>query len=929
MVMGWNIDIAIFIGFLVVNIIFGLWSSRGVTTMGEYAVGDRDFSTGTIVATLVATWVSGSMFFNWLIETYSSGLYAIMAMTGDIMCLLIVGLFFAPRLGEFLGKFSIAEAMGSMYGEKVRMITAFSGFIGTAGYIAVQLKVAGLLFDYCFDLPSGNVLGIIISGTIITAYASFGGIKSVTFTDVIQFFTFGTIIPIITFAVLGTIDGTDALINTIATHHLFDIEQVFNTNNPKSVAYFFIFLFCIIPSFNPALFQRVAMAKNVVQVKKTFVIAAFTCLFLSGMMIWLGVLLISSQPDLAPHDIVKHLVSDYSIVGLKGLILAGVMAMVMSTADSYINSASILVVHDFCSPINMKPKTRMYLVRFASAFIGLASIVLAMREGGLLKLVIATSMLYMPIVTVPFIMSLIGFRSSGKSVLIGMVGGLVGVVIWEMFLKIGDIDGLVPGILSNLVCLLLSHYILRQPGGWIDIADTAGMNRTKAERRMRREGWIEAIRSFNFIRFIKTQAPSNDNMTMYLGLFCIISIYSAMHSIPVEAEHHYSGVVQIIYTTVLIMATGLLGYPLWLNSWRNTAVLGVYTNICLFYILICSSFTLVVISDFAPLPLMAFTMNLMIVALMLRWQWALVMIILGIGLTIWTLSLMANNFSEKSLVTFEFKTVYVLLLMSSILIIFLKPKQDRQEISDEKIDYLLGKLEDQKKEIYNAFETRNEFLRNLQHEAHTPITGIMSMAQVIDESYDEIPEGQRREAVHNIANNTDRLLTYVDNLIDVSKLSSLNYKLNREEVDLSSLVIERLHKCQKLHISYGDNAREFILDIQPKIIANCDRYYIKRTIDNLIVNAISFCKKGKITLKLHKTNGSIEFSIADEGIGVPTSELMDIFGTFTTSSKTKTIAGGRGVGLALARKAIELHGGRIWAESDGDCGSVFRFVLAV
>ncbi len=141
-------------------------------------------------------------------------------------------------------------------------------------------------------------------------------------------------------------------------------------------------------------------------------------------------------------------------------------------------------------------------------------------------------------------------------------------------------------------------------------------------------------------------------------------------------------------------------------------------------------------------------------------------------------------------------------------------------------------------------------------------------------------------------------------------------------------VHEILDKCKKLYISEKLSAeREFILEIEPNVTAVCDKYYISRTIENIIINAIQYCASGKITIKLTKTEDAAEFSVKDEGVGIPKSELRDIFGAFTTSAKTKTTAGGRGVGLALAKAAIDLHNGTISAESDGASWSEFKFML--
>jgi len=164
-------------------------------------------------------------------------------------------------------------------------------------------------------------------------------------------------------------------------------------------------------------------------------------------------------------------------------------------------------------------------------------------------------------------------------------------------------------------------------------------------------------------------------------------------------------------------------------------------------------------------------------------------------------------------------------------------------------------------------------------------------------------------------------------MIDVSKLSSLNYVLNKKMINLSDLIYERLDYCKKLYL--GDKDLEFICDIEDDLSVNCDEHYITSTIDNLIVNAISYSSDGKIIIEFKKNNDLVKFKITDEGIGIPKKELYSIFGTFLVSSRTKTPAGGRGLGLALCKGAIDAHKGQIWCKSDGKKGSSFAFTLPI
>ncbi|NDB87279.1 MAG: metal-dependent phosphohydrolase, partial [Alphaproteobacteria bacterium] len=202
-------DSVIFTGFLVANLWLGLSSSRGIRNIKEYAIGDRNFSTATISATIVATWIGGGFFCTLIPESYSNGLHFIwVTLLGDILCLSLIALFFAPRMKEFLGKVSIASAMGELFGRRVQIVTAISGFIGISGLIAMQFRIAGMMFEYA--LGFANIYGILLAGIIVTSYSALGGIKSVTFTDVIQFLTFTVVMPTLAYFLLESLEKIDA-----------------------------------------------------------------------------------------------------------------------------------------------------------------------------------------------------------------------------------------------------------------------------------------------------------------------------------------------------------------------------------------------------------------------------------------------------------------------------------------------------------------------------------------------------------------------------------------------------------------------------------------------------------------------------------------------------------------------------------------------
>lgn len=924
--MDFSIDSVIFIGFLVINIVLGLASSRGIKTIKEYAIGDRNFSTATIVATIIATWISGEFFYSNIYETYNLGLHAIWVAAGDPLCFLLIGIFFAPRMGEFLGKLSIAEAMGDLYGQRIRVITAISGFIGSVGLIAIQLKMAGFIFEYALGLPS--VYGIISATIVVTLYSTLGGIKSVTFTDVIQFFTFGTVIPLMAYVLLTSIDNIDIVTNTLTTNKLFDYKEVFNFSNELPIKQLFLFLLFIIVGFNPAIFQRVSMAKDTKQVGRAFIIASVVCLLLAIIINWIAVLTLSLNPSLNPNDVIKYVVYNSPYVGLKGAMLIGIMAMIMSTVDSFINCTAVLVVHDFCKPLKIQfVKDDLLAARIVSLLIGISSLAISLFAGnGLQDLLVITYSFYMPIVIVPFVMAVVGFRSTEKSVLLAMIAGFATVLVWDYVLGIKAANSTFFGMLANLAVLIGSHYLLKQEGGWIGIKDTAPLVNIRSERKLKIRRFLDSVKSFNIIDICIKNCPQSQSLISILGLFVMISTFASTHTLAKEYQIQYKYIIDSLYPITLCASTVLITCPLWFPYWKRPGLIGVIWNIIMFSALICFSLLMVLISQFSEIQLMVFMVNIIIVSILITWRWALFTIVVGTIITTLFYNQYAPENLQENLVSLQFKIIYLLLLIVTALVIFLRPKQQYQELTEEKNEYLNDRIDNQEKLVQEAEALKSEFIRNVAHEYHTPMTGVISVAENLYKAYDKLNDKQRREAVEVIYKSAIRLDSYDTNLTTLSKLSQAGYKMNQRELNLSILVHERLEVCRRLY-EEDKEGREFVLDIEDSIIVSGDKDYLIQLLDNLIINAIKFCKKGKVTLSLKRNSTGVQFALSDEGIGIPRSELCNIFDPFTVSSKTRTSAGGRGVGLAVCKRIVEIHSGKIWAESDGENGATFKIEL--
>ena len=150
-------------------------------------------------------------------------------------------------------------------------------------------------------------------------------------------------------------------------------------------------------------------------------------------------------------------------------------------------------------------------------------------------------------------------------------------------------------------------------------------------------------------------------------------------------------------------------------------------------------------------------------------------------------------------------------------------------------------------------------------------------------------------------------------------------ELNKSTINFGELVRDRVQLCRKMYLE--DKKIDFEMRIEEDILIKVDPNYMRQTVDNLVINAINFSTEGVISISVLRKGKGVEFTISDNGIGIPREELYDIFTPFKMGSNAESKAEGRGVGLALCRAAVEAHGGAISADSKGGKGAQFRFVL--
>ncbi|HSF83776.1 MAG TPA: ATP-binding protein [Anaerolineales bacterium] len=226
---------------------------------------------------------------------------------------------------------------------------------------------------------------------------------------------------------------------------------------------------------------------------------------------------------------------------------------------------------------------------------------------------------------------------------------------------------------------------------------------------------------------------------------------------------------------------------------------------------------------------------------------------------------------------------------------------------------------------------KSAFLANMSHELRTPLNSILGFAQVILEGID----GPLTEDMENdlglIAKNGKYLLNLINDVLDMAKIEAGRMSLTLESFDLRELIEDVLDTTSPLA-----RHKELYLSLEANPLENwgitADRFRLRQILLNIVGNAIKFTEQGGVTVKAEKRETQILVCIQDTGIGIPPERLEDIFEAFSqVDTSTTRKVGGTGLGLPISRRLVELHGGRLWAESSGHSGegSIFWLELPV
>jgi len=442
-------DNIIVIVYLVIILIVGLLAGRKVKDLSQFSVAGRSFGSFIIFATLSASFIGGGFSMGNAEKVFLFGIVNIFALWGFSIKEILVAKYIAPHMDNYKTAISVGDIMEKHYGKISKVITGVFSVIVCAGILGAQIGSIGYIFNVFLDIP--QVYGILIGCGIVFLYSTVGGMRSVVYTDVIQFIVLAVGIPLTLIFGIMKIGGITEFQAAIpATHLAFP-------GGLKTVTVFVsLFLtFLLGETLVPPYVQRLFLAKDKKHTRRgTMWSGIFSIPFfaITGL---IGLVALALNPGLDPNLAMPYVIKEVLPVGICGIVVAGIISIVMSSADSFLNAASVSFIHDIITPLRksrMTVKAEMLYVRLINILVGGISVIFAIKIKSILDILIYAYNFWSPIILIPLVSAILGLKVKFTHFIAGAIAGVTGVIIWNIIMKNPfGVDGLIVGIASNAI----------------------------------------------------------------------------------------------------------------------------------------------------------------------------------------------------------------------------------------------------------------------------------------------------------------------------------------------------------------------------------------------------------------------------------------------------------------------------------------------
>ncbi len=875
-------DLLIVSSYLLLCLYIGVSKSLKIKTLHDFA-SFKDITLPVLVCTLLSSSIGVGTTLGIAEKIYLFGLvFAIRQLLLPIYWL-ISAYVIAPKIEQFKDCLTISEVMNKLYGPSARWITSYASVLFAIGSLCMQITAMGYLFQYFFGID--QLYGSIISSAILVTYSVLGGMRAIIFSEVFKFTIFILIIPASCVVAMIKIGGIDNILTTLPTTHT---EFTITKANFLSAISFMIY--AILPSYNPELVQRYLLAKNHTQLKNAFRAAFGFSLIIAASVIFISYLVKSSGYSGNSAEVMLYFIQEYLPVGLKGLMIAGLLAIFMSCSESSVSATSIIIVNDILKLLFPKitSKQQLFLVRLAILSIIGITLVVTTPGNHLVDILWFARNFWDPIVFIPLTAGFLGFRTNANSFISSSICAVISSISAGIYFGEFAAISYCLGIFGSLIGFFSAHYIQIFTGHII----------TNKNKKLQRRVWAAAFSKIKFPNISKKLSTKQITKTKY-NEFCIYIMISMFV---------YSSYFIFSQSNPIIGVVFLIGYFLALlflfrDGLFSTTLINKYLRIYWYFLLTyCLPFTagcLLFFSHGDDFWLLSGVLAIFALSFFVDSMRFLILNIAGISLA-YILYHATTDVRFSGLIS-NVSCIYLFIFLGTLYFLRSREKENEQKI--ETLCVFSGAIAHEVKNPLASLNMSAQTLQTIISSSSIEASGDKVNLQLTIEEFRIL-----KDVSKNLETITNNSVSTVDNILSSIRNHGVHedkgiYKIS-EIIDLSLKDFNFAGSKVDINITddfsfYGslNNVKYLLLNLLNNVKDHA----------GLDVHISITAKENKLYFK-------------DHGKGLTVEDTARIFNSFYTKSKS-----GTGIGLAFCKMVVEDMGGNI--ECNSEVGKYTEFVI--
>lgn len=440
-------DAAIVILYLIVLSAVGLRGGRSVKNAADFTASDKRYGTFVMFATLSASFIGGGYSSGNAAAAYEHGIRTALTLFGFSVGMMLTGRYLVRGVSRFPHARTVGDVLGTAYGRGARVISGVFSYLCCAGVVGAQMGSIGLVFHSLFGISPR--LGTVIGCGVVLLYTTFGGLQSVIAADMIQFVLLALGMPLLLVLAVHTGGGVGPLLQQLPT-------ELFSPLGDSSFLAFVSLFFSMMcgEALAPPYMQRLLIGKSPVQTARGTILSGLFSipffLITAGVGLAARALHVTDDAASAMPDLIAAILP----TGLKGVMMAAMVSIILSAADGFLNGAAVSLTCDTVLALfpALSDRKQLWLLRGINLATGLLAMGLSFAVPHVFLVLLLAYSFWSPAVLVPLAAALLGIRADGRTFRRSVCMGCAACLLWNFaWHKPFGMDGCLVGIAANLI----------------------------------------------------------------------------------------------------------------------------------------------------------------------------------------------------------------------------------------------------------------------------------------------------------------------------------------------------------------------------------------------------------------------------------------------------------------------------------------------